>query len=48
MAQLTYPLTIDTIGKLINADHIAFGWCVPESTSLDIDLPAPAEAVGRD
>jgi hypothetical protein len=44
---LTYPLTIDTIGVLIDADYGALLSC-PTCGTRDIDLHRLAEKVGRD
>jgi hypothetical protein len=43
-----YPVTIDTIGKLIDHGMIAFMWCLWCPRSADIDLEKLAEHVGRD
>jgi len=44
----TYPVTIDTIGNLIDHEMIAFMWCTSCQRSADIDLGRLAERVGRD
>jgi hypothetical protein len=46
MANPTYPVTIDTIGKLIDHEMIAFMWCPSCQRSADIDLEGLAERVG--
>jgi hypothetical protein len=44
---LTYPLTVNTIGILVDADYTAFLSC-PSCGTRDIDLHKLAEKVGRD
>jgi hypothetical protein len=48
MSDPIYPLTISTIGDLIDTDRVVVGWCVPDSTSFEIDLQALADQVGRE
>ena len=48
MPQPTYPVTIDTIGKLIEHGMGAFLWCPACSHCADIDLERLAARVGRD
>jgi hypothetical protein len=45
---LSYPLTVDTIGKLIALGIGAGGWCPTCQKIRDIDLNKVAEKVGRD
>jgi hypothetical protein len=44
----TYPVTLDTTGKLIDHEMMAFMYCPSCSRSADIDLEKLAERVGRD
>ena len=48
MPKPTYPVTIDTIGKLIDHNMVAFMYCPACSRTADIDLEKLAERVGRD
>ena len=43
-----HPLSLDTIGKLIDHDYEAFLWCRTCKSVGNIDLPRLAEEVGRD
>ena len=43
-----HPLSLDTIGKLIDHDYEAFLWCRTCKSVGDIDLARVAEEVGRD
>ncbi len=48
MPEPTYPVTIDTLGKLIEHDMGAFLSCPTCHRCSDIDLGRLAERVGRD
>ena len=48
MSKPTYPVTIDTLGKLIEHGMGAFLWCPACQTARDIDLERLAERIGRD
>ena len=48
MPNATYPVTIDTIGKLIDHEMVAFMWCPSCQRSADIDIERLAERIGRD
>jgi len=48
MPNPTFLVTIDTIGKLIDHEMIAFIGCPSCQRSADIDLEKLAERVGRD
>ena len=44
----TYPVTLDTIGKLIDHNMLAFMYCLSCSRTSEIELEKLAERVGRD
>ena len=48
MPNPTYPVTLDTIGKLIDHEMIAFMWCPSCQRAANIDLERLANRVGRD
>ena len=48
MPEPTYPITVDTIGKLIDLEMVAFMYCPSCQRSAHIDLEKLAEHVGRD
>ena len=48
MPEPTYPVTIDTLGKLIERGMGAFLWCPTCQKASNIDLERLAERVGRD
>jgi Zn finger protein HypA/HybF involved in hydrogenase expression len=43
-----YPLTLDTIGKLIDHGFIGQGWCRSCQRGGSVNLDAVAAKVGRD
>jgi hypothetical protein len=45
---VTYPVTVDTVGKLDDLDMRAFMYCRSCKRSGDIDPPKLIERVGRD
>ena len=47
MAELTYPLTVDTVGKLIDAGHHLQASC-EDCGGLSVNMELLAAKIGRD
>jgi hypothetical protein len=48
VSKITYPVTVDTLGKLIDHGMVAFLSCPTCQGAADIDLGKLAERVGRE